>query len=94
MTLQIDPEDMHPDALLQFFAMYTLQGLLERGVVSGKHRRLLDGPETRLVEEAISKGLMDFPNEEVEAAILYCAAGCGLTLDEHRLRSFLGLSFS
>jgi homoaconitase/3-isopropylmalate dehydratase large subunit len=89
-NLQIDAEDVNRDALLQFFALHLLQGLLERGIVQGKQRKLLTPAEQRLVEEARSKGLMSFEDAEVEAAILWCASGCGLKLDEDRLRKFLG----
>ena len=89
-TLQVNPEEVDRDSLLQFFAMYLLQGLMERGIVTGNKRKLLTSAEQRFVEEARTKGLMQFQDEEVEAAILWCAAGCGLTLDEDRLRKFLG----
>lgn len=106
--MQINPEDMDRDALLQFFATYTLDKCLasgiahyipiheikdrrvrERAAATPRPKRLLTREEERLVEEAMSKGLMVFENQEFEAAIVYVSAAFFIELDRKRFMEAL-----
>ena len=88
MTIHASPEDMHPDSRLQFFATYLIDGLRKRGVVESKthHRALLNSEERKLVEEMRAKGLCDFGDYELEAAVLYVAAALGFELNAAKLK--------
>jgi hypothetical protein len=91
MSIDVDVTEMAHDSRLQFFASYVLDGLIARGLVrSPRVRRILDREEQRLVAEMRAKGLCSFENEEFEAAILWVAAGAGITLDQAKLRKELG----
>lgn len=80
-TLQLNPEELERDALLQFYATHTVEKMLASGIAQymrsapSRPRQLLDGAERRLVEEATAKGLMSFEDAEFAAAIKWVAAG-------------------
>lgn len=90
-TLQVNPEEMAHDSRLQFFAMYVLDGLRARGLIHTKtsKKSLLTSAERRLVEEMKAKGLTSFDDTEFQAAIVWCAAGAGIVLDETELMKAL-----
>ena len=96
MTLQVNAEDLHEDALERWFATYLLEGLLQKGIAYWGPNAILTGTklltsaERKLIQEAQSKGLTQgIPDMHMDAAIKHTAASLGIELDEKKFYEHL-----
>jgi hypothetical protein len=78
MPNDIAPEELSEESRLMFFASYTLERLRLRGLVKTPRGPLLTPKEFVFTQDMIRKNLCTFEDADLEAALLYCAAGAGI----------------
>lgn len=68
-------DEVSRDCAPQLFVLHLFETLIPTGAVECSKRNLLTPEERAMVKELQAKGLMSFPDEEINAAIIYVLAG-------------------
>ena len=69
--MQVAAEDLHPDAAIQYLALYLIEDLNRKGQIDGHlPKHLLDPVERKVVNDLIRAGLARWTDIELEGAVV------------------------